>query len=179
MSEPGNNGCNWAFLSLLGPSEPRYNLHHAVIQIFPSMIKIHDQNERNWETVERCILLSLHCSDAVIVLNVFKNAANDFIIPSCGPKRWLQFCHSGWAGLGWLTTGSNVTDWSREKLSRNGVQIYLRNQAFAVNLKNVAILYLQYAGTVTATLLARSKPINLINDMRLKYSNLQLHRQHY
>lgn len=92
----------------------------------------------------------------------FKHAANDFIIPvsqylsAAAPTSTAAV----WFWLLWhnvadpmiknmMTMKSNVTDWNREKLSRNRecVQMYLQTLAFAVNLKNVAILYLQYAGT--------------------------------
>lgn len=57
-------------------------------------------------------------------------------------------------------------EWSREKLSRTTVQIYLRNQVEFEECRDIIFNM-------------RTEPINLINDMRLKYSNLQLHRQHY
>lgn len=133
-------------------------------------------------------------SAAAVIIN--RNAANDFIIPcrvSQSRRRRYTYALRWLRGL--LLLGSNVTDWVREKLSRNGgVQIYyiceIRHSQWMWRMSRYYISNMraqkqtqQFHGPSSRhnqyIYSPNSRPgtvsINLPNDMRLKYSNLQLH----
>lgn len=140
MSEPGNN----IIIFINGFASENWDLLLTACKLVPShcetpqsMTRVQQQNPECATTgmadnmkdarglsKKKETTHSSAASAAAVIIN--RNAANDFIIPcrvSQSRRRRYTYALRWLRGL--LLLGSNVTDWVREKLSRNGgVQIY-------------------------------------------------------
>lgn len=114
----------------------------------------------------------MHSSAAVISnINLFKNAANDFIIPSCVPVAYAPKCWLFW----WLHFSAGGA-MSRIGIVKNfRATVYKFICEFQSEFKECRDIIFAICGHRVPKFLCPGQPINASNDWRLKYSNLQLH----